>query len=271
MTDDRRTSMSAETLVRQLGRVFQVFDGATQDSGHVSYGVEGADGRRYFIKTAGDGTVSPGGTSHADRVAALRRAARLERQLQHPAASVVETVVETSDGVAVVYDWFDGELVRSPESVRSKPESPFQRFCSLPLDELTRAIDQVIELHVAIDRLGWVVGDLYDGCLMYDFGRRRIRVIDLECYQPAPYVNESGRLPGSKRFMAPEELLRDSVIDSRTAVYVLGRMIDVFVQGQRDWPDVAAVVRRATHANPDLRFPDVQTLCDSWRSATSRR
>jgi serine/threonine-protein kinase len=271
MTGDLRTSVSAEAFVRQVGRVFQVFDGATQDSGHVSYGVESADGHRYFIKTAGDGTVSPGGTSHADRVAALRRAARLERQLEHPAASVVEGVVETSDGVAVVYEWFDGELVRSAEAERSHPDSTFQRFCSLPVGERMQAIDQVVELHVVIDRLGWVIGDLYDGCLMYDFGRRRIRVVDLECYRPAPYVNEVGRLPGSKRFMAPEELCRGRVVDSRTAVFCLGRMIDVFVLGQRRWPQVAAVVRRATESEPDRRFPDVETLHRAWRSATSDR
>lgn len=266
---DLRVSVTAEEFARGSGRVFQVFDASTQDSGNVSYSIERDDGVRWFIKTAGGLGVSPSGATHADRVSALRRAASLERQLRHPASSVVHAVVEASDGGAVVYDWFGGELLWSPEDERSKPDSSLERFRSLPLDELTGAIDQVVELHVLIDQLGWVIGDLYDGCLMYDFGRRQIRLIDLECYQTAPYVNRVGRLPGSKRFMAPEELRRGAVIDSRTAVYGLGRMIDLLVLGAREWPAVAAVVRRATEAEPARRFPDVGTLHDAWRLATS--
>lgn len=40
-------------VVAALGTTFAVFDEHTQDSGHVSYGIETADGRRLFAKTWG--------------------------------------------------------------------------------------------------------------------------------------------------------------------------------------------------------------------------
>src|SRR6476661_8452438 len=113
-------------VVASLGTVFVVFD-RTQDSGHVSYGVRTADGRRLFLKTPGRPEPSPAGTSRVDRTESLRRTARLQRAVDHPALVPLPEVVEASDGVVLVYEWFDGDLLGSPAARRQDPAEAHHR------------------------------------------------------------------------------------------------------------------------------------------------
>jgi serine/threonine-protein kinase len=267
--DTRSRPPTAADVVAGLGRVFAVFDERTQDSGHVSYGVEAAGGRRWFVKTAGGPAPTPAGVSRAQRADALRRAARVQRAVgRHPALVDLHEVVETSDGVAVVHDWFDGELLRSPAARRDDPTEAGNRFRRLPLPEVIAALDQVIDLHVRLEAAGWVAGDFYDGCLMYDFAAGRMKVMDLECYRHGAYVNEQGRLPGSTRFMAPEELRLGATVDFRTTVYNLGRMVELFLLAEHGAPQVRSLVAAATAAAPGDRPDTVAELHARWRSVT---
>ncbi|WP_019901875.1 hypothetical protein [Salinispora arenicola] len=50
----------------------------------------------------------------------------------------------------------------------------------------------------------------------------RVQDEAVRLYGPSPSV-PIGRLPGSRRYMAPEEFVRGAVIDQRTTVYALGR------------------------------------------------
>jgi serine/threonine-protein kinase len=257
--------MTAE-VVAGLGTAFAVFD-RTQDSGHVSYGIETTGGRRLFVKTTGGPEASPGGLSRAGRVEALRRTARLHDDVDHPALVTLDQVVEARDGVVLVHDWFDGELLGCPAARRQDPAEAHHRFKALPAPEIASALDQVLTLHVALEEAGWVVGDFYDGCLMYDFTGRRIVVMDFESYRQGAYVNDRGRLPGSTRFMAPEEFRLGATIDARTTVFGLGRMLEIFLLAQHDLPAVAALVSRATAERPEARPASVADLHGAWRLA----
>lgn len=263
--DDDPGVLPVSAVLDRLGRTFATFDARTQDSGHVSYGVIDDQGRRWFVKTAGDDVVSPGGTTRPDRIVALRQAAAIQSGLDHPALVPVEAVFEASDGIAVVYDWFEGELLRSPAERREDPAEAHARFRALPAPEVATALDSVIDLHVLLERAGWIAGDFYDGCLMYDFDARAIKVIDLEAYHQGSYINEVGRLPGSTRFMAPEEHMKGAAITASTTVYNLGRMLDIFLRTQP--PAVAAIIRRATATAPEARPSSVAELQREWRSA----
>ena len=77
------TSLAPADFLAGVGRVFAVFDSRTQDSGNVSFGVE-AQGRRWFVKTAGDPAASAF-LNHAERVGLLANAERLARDFSHPA------------------------------------------------------------------------------------------------------------------------------------------------------------------------------------------
>lgn len=257
-------------VLASLGRPFAVFDERTQDSGHVSYGIERADGRRLFVKTPGTPHRSPGGATQSQRVSLLRHAARVHQEVTHSALIALRDVVDVSDGVVVVYDWFDGELLRCPPERRGAPDEAHNRFKSLPAAEIAAALDQVIALHAELERAGWVGGDFYDGCLMYDFEERQIKVMDFECYRRGPYINDEGRLPGSSRFMAPEEFQLNATIDSRTTVFNLGRMIELFLLAHNELPEVKALVDEATAAAPDERPGTVASLHQRWSNAIWR-
>ena len=255
-------------VIDELGVVFATFDQRTQDSGNISYGVVTASGRKLFAKTAGHGDPSPGGTPHAARVVALRRAAEVHQDVDHPALVPLEEVVEATDGVVVVYDWFTGELLRSPEQKRDDPDEAGSRFRRLPATEITAALDSIIDLHVALDRAGWVSGDVYDGCLMYDFGSRDIRFMDFESYRRGPYLNDVGRLPGSTRFMAPEEYTKGALIDVRTTIFNLGKFIEWFLpRPVSTRAAIRHVMVRATADDQTDRYESIGAFQQAWRAA----
>lgn len=258
-------------VVDRIGEVFAVFDSRTQDSGHISYGIRDGSGRRWFVKTPGVDALSPGGASRAERSQALELSAEVSTATRHAALIPVERIVETDEGALTVSAWFDGELVRAPAELRDDPEQAFNRFRSLPTGEIVAALDSVIDLHVDLAAAGWVAGDFYDGCLMYHFATDVIKVMDFECYHRGPYLNSTGILPGSTRFMAPEESTRDAVIDERTTVFNLGRMIQVLLLDRNPDHPTREVACAATRSNPTDRPGSVAGLLGAWRSISPDR
>ncbi|WP_210648725.1 hypothetical protein [Nocardioides sp. SYSU D00065] len=193
---------------------------------------------------------------------------QVARAVTHPALVPVERVLAASDGLVIVSPWFDGDLLRSPADRRDQPDEPGNRFARLPVAEVEVALDQVIDLHVRLEAAGWIAGDLYDGSLMYDFAHRTIKVIDVESYHRGPYVNAIGRLPGSTRFMAPEEFVRGDRIDARTTVFTLGRMLQTFLVRAHPGHPAAAVAEHATQSHPDDRPSSLARFQEQWRAAT---
>ncbi len=266
------TELAPADFLGRIGRIFARFDSRTQDSGNVSYGVEAADGRRWFVKTAGD-PAAAAFLNHAQRVALLRNAERLARDFSHPALPALRAVCESAWGPMLVYDWADGELLHAPAERRSDPATAFQRFRRLPAAEIATAVDMVIGAHVGLCGRGWVACDFYDGSMMYDFEARRLALFDLDSYSQGPFVNEMGRLFGSDRFMAPEEFQLGALIDERTTVFNLGRAASVFL-GDGTLDRAAFRGTAAQHAamtgacRPDgsERFASVAALAAAWRS-----
>ena len=103
------------------------------------------------------------------------------------------------------------------------PQSALQRFRRLPASEILNALGVIFELHHELAQTGWIAGDFYDGCLIYDFARQDIHVIDLDGYREGPSINGMGRMFGSSRFMAPEEFEKGAPVDERTNVFTMGR------------------------------------------------
>ena len=122
---------------------------------------------------------------------------------------------------------------------------------------------------------GLVSVDLYDSCFIYDFDAGRMRICDLDEYRPGPFVLEGDRLPGSRRFMAPEERRRGATVDERTTVFHLGRTGLVILDtgdldGEfRGTSAMLAVLERATRADPPARHSTVQAFVADWRRATT--
>ncbi|MFE5770467.1 hypothetical protein ACFQ7O_19125 [Streptomyces sp. NPDC056485] len=147
------------------------------------------------------------------------------------------------------------------------------RFRRLPLPEVHSALNTVLDAHLAVEAAGLVAVDLYDGCMLYDFDGRRMTLCDLDEYRPGPFTPEADRLPGSSRYMAPEEFVRGSVIDVRTTVFNLGRALRLLLDAgdaEDQWRGTRsrlAVIQEATTPDPTGRFPTVRSLAEAWRTA----
>jgi len=249
-----------EAGIAALGRVFAVFD--RQDSGCVSYGIQDA-GRRLFVKRATTPAAAHG----------LRRAAHLHRTVSHPALAPFHGEMALPGGtIALVFDWLPGEILYHPAGrealPRHHPDSPHARFRARPTEETLAALDTLYDLHRVVAAAGFIAVDLYDGCLLYDFERAALHVIDLDEYRTGPFANHTDRLPGSTRFMAPEEFTRGARIDQATTVFTLGRCARVLLE---EIPDpLAAVIDRATRPDRADRHATVAEFVAAWDAGRLR-
>ena len=195
-----------------VGTVFRVFD--RQDSGCVSYGVA-VDAERWFVKTS---TTPP-----ARR--ALGRAVTFHAAVRHPVIIGLRARFVARAEPVLVYPWVDGVLLHHATVDRGLPRrdpaSAWSRFRRLPVAQVEAAMDAIFDAHLAVDRAGFVASDLYDGCFLYDFKRRLMRLLDFDEFRPGPFVATEPPC-GSSRFMAPEEVL-GGTFDRRTTVFTLGR------------------------------------------------
>jgi hypothetical protein len=197
--------------VPSVESAFVVFD--AQDSGCLSYGVEEA-GRRWLVKTA----------NTAEGRASLDRACAMHAAVRHPAIVRPAGMVHGPTGPTLVYPWRDGSVLNHA-TVHGADRSGLTRFQHLPVSQIEAALDVILDAHLAVSAAGLVAVDLYDGCFLYDFVASRMWLIDLDEYRPGPFVVDADRLPGSRRYMAPEEFVRGAVIDERTTVHALGRAL----------------------------------------------
>lgn len=265
------TELPIEAFLTSVGTLFARFD--TQDSGNRSYGVQ-IDAERYFIKTAGDPADPHPLLSYTERVALLHNAARLHSTIQHPICIPLLHLIESPQGPLLVYPWCEGELIGGSHGKRDDPDSAFQRFRALSEATITAHLTDIFDLHAALSKQGWVAVDFYDGCLIYDFERDALHVMDLDTYHLGPFANTMGRMFGSSRFMAPEEFTLGAIIDQRTNVFTMGRVALVFLgDGSshrapfRGSLALYAVAVQASVARPEERYPTLAAFYEAWCAA----
>jgi serine/threonine protein kinase len=266
------TEMSLEEFAASQGWTVVNRFGDRTDSRSVVLGIETERGR-YIVKHAAD----------AEAIAWLESGLRFHSEVEHPAIPTVVHHLTTGDGFALVEEWGPGEiLVDSYDPSVLPPDHPFsayRRFLGLPAPVIVRAIEQIIDAHVAVAEAGFVAVDLYDGCVLFDFGRQTVRLIDLDHYRPGPYVLDVDRQLGSSSYMAPEEFTRGATIDERTTLYTLGRMALVYLGCARkadarrgDFRGSARQFEIATAcccSDPRARLPTVRALHEAWTRAVS--
>jgi serine/threonine protein kinase len=261
LTDIDRVDAGIEDYLASSGEVFRAF--RAQDSGCVSYGVR-VQGRAWFVKHAEGGRG----------LEQVKSALRFHRVFRHPAVPALRGSFETAGGLAIVHDWVPGQVLYSVElgrgdEARRRPEHPHTRFRALPIPAIVAALDTIYDVHGEVARQGHVAVDFYDGCILYDFETGATHLCDLDNYRPGPFIVEDERLPGSTRFMAPEELQRGSVIDEQTTVYTMGRTALVLLE-DRIPPAMGDVARRASRPARAERYACIADFVDAWRHAVRR-
>jgi serine/threonine protein kinase len=236
----------------EVAAAFTVFD--KHDSGCLSYGIE-LHGRRLFVKTA----VTSG--AHES----LGRAMAFHKSVRHPAIVAPLEVIDTSTRRQLVYPWRDG-VVLNHATVDGSDRSGLRRFHELPRPVILAALDRILDAQAAVAAAGFVSVDLYDGCFLYDFDRAEMHLIDLDEYRRGPFTVPGARLPGSTRYMAPEEFVQGAAIDERTTVFHLGRTIRELLGEERLSAGQRNLVDAATQVAADRRLPTVRAMISEWRA-----
>ncbi|MDE0638636.1 MAG: serine/threonine protein kinase [Candidatus Poribacteria bacterium] len=199
---------------------------------------------------------------------------RFHAVVQHEALPLLLNTFTTHGGFALVYDWVDGEELRPERELDVDKLHPRDRFCALPASEIIAALNVIYDVHILIEKRGFIAEDFYDGCIIYDFEKKQIHLYDFDHYHPKPFINDRGRLYGSSRFMAPEEFQKGAQIDERTNVFMLGRTAFVLLANNSDlrddWKGNAAMwhaAKKATNADKQLRYQSVQEFVSAWHDA----
>ena len=268
------TDLSLDGLLAECGCTVVRTFGHRQDSRSIVLGIENTAGERYIVKHAEDEAA----------IAWLESARRFHSDVKHAAIPTVVHHIKTATGLALVEEWGSGEILVDgyDDAVlpRENDQSAYRRFLRLPADEIAGAIDQLIDVHVAVADAGYVAVDLYDGCVLYDFSAHHLALIDLDHYRPGPYVLDVDRQLGSASYMAPEEFCRGATIDERSTVYTLGRMALVYLgcsrtsaprRGDfRGTDQQFAVAMDAATVDPDRRTQRIRALHTAWRATRTR-
>ncbi|MGH2354806.1 MAG: protein kinase domain-containing protein [Chloroflexota bacterium] len=177
----------------------------------------------------------------------------------HPAIVHLLNVVQTADGVLLVYEKAPGETL-------DRANRP--RFFALPVATKLQALQAIFGALEAIVDAGWIMVDFYEGNVIYDFATDRVTIFDFELFERGDrFVLLLERNYGSRRLMAPEEWVRGAVIDQKSNVFTLGRYAINALSSRIDeqWrskfqgsPPLADVLARATLTERNKRYTTVR-------------
>ena len=261
LLDISEIDISIEAYLKQIGEITYRFP--EHDSRCQSFRVV-VDNQHWFVKH--------GNTPQT--IIWLNQAVRFHAVVQHEALPRLHNAFTTPDGFIVVYNWVEGEGLRPERELSDGEMYPRDRFCALPAAEIIDALNVIYDVHLLIEKKGFIAEDFYDGCIIYDFEKKQIHLYDFDHYHPAPFVNDRGRLYGSSRFMAPEEFQKGERIDERTNVFMLGRTAFVLLanssDSQNDWKGNEAtwqVAKKATNVDKQLRYRSVEEFVSAWHAA----
>lgn len=214
------------SFLSSWGRVFQVF--SQNDSGNVSFGVQGEHGR-FFIKAAGAKTIHAC-VSPEQAVETLRAAVPLYQELAHPRLIRLVDHFSRNGLYAAVFQWAEGECLFDHwnfERYEATGEpSPRERFRALPVEEKLDAFAGIFDFLAHAENRGYAAVDFYDSSLLYDFTQKQLTICDIDSFQKRPLHKTLGAdYPGTKRLKAPEEYLLGAEITPATGVFTLGALL----------------------------------------------
>lgn len=257
-----------------FGNPFVVFD--QQDSGNLCFGVE-KNGEKLFVKYAGAKTLDFKGKP-IEAVNRLKAAIQAYIDLKHSVLVEYKDSIETYDGFAAIFEWFDGENMHPhwiyPGLAKyENPNSPFYKFRKLPLYLRLDVLDKIYTFHSYVEQKGYQAVDFYDGSLLYNFERNEFKICDIDFYAKKPYVNTM--CWGSKRYNSPEDFVKGAILDERTNVYNMGATAFSLIGGELDrsiskWEGSEKsynVARTATNENRNDRFTSVVEFYGKWKEA----
>ncbi|MGN7478773.1 phosphotransferase [Solibacillus silvestris] len=255
------------SFMEKYGEVFKVYD--DQDSGNICFGVKNGDGK-YFIKFAGAPTAKYSGKTE-DAVDRLKATVAVYEELAHPHLIKFMRAEEAGKGFAVIFEWTDAECMG-----KMYPQSR-KKFIQMSDSTKLEVFNDILAFHIDVVKKGYVAIDFYDGSILYDFHAKKTIICDIDFYTTMPYINVTGRMWGSERFMSPEEFMLGASIDEVTNVYLMGATAFALFGGEKDrsiekWRLGSELHSVALKAVNDDRNRRQQSLLDfeaEWKRAYS--
>lgn len=260
--------------LKEIGTVFCVFD--QQDSGNISFGVQTGE-KKYFVKYAGAKTVGYEGNTQT-AIDNLNKAVTVYEDLRHENVINFTKKITTDDGVALVFEWFNGECLFAHWTFDkwnryTHPHSSYYKYRKLSLEKRMQSIDAIFNFLLFVEEKNYVAIDFYDGSILYNFKTDETKVCDIDFYRKKPTVNDVGEnFWGPKRFKSPEEYVFGAAIDSITNVYTMGVLLFGLIGGESDhsfekWEgskELYELACKATLPERELRFQSVEDFYKEW-------
>lgn len=260
--------------LKELGNVFCVYD--QQDSGNISFGVQSGE-EKYFVKYAGAQTTEYEGNTQT-AMDNLNKAITVYQDLRHEDVISFVKKIKTDDGIALVFDWFDGECLFAHWTFDkwnryTHPNSPYYKYRKLSFEKRLKSINTIFQFLLFVEQQNYVAVDFYDGSILYDFNTDRTKICDIDFYRKKPTVNDiGGNFWGPRRFKSPEEYILGAPIDSITNVYTMGVLLFGLIGGESDrsfkkWEgskELYELARKATFPERELRFQSIEDFYKEW-------
>ena len=266
------------SFLARYGTPFCVFD--QQQSGCIAFGMQSEAWGRLFVKFAGAPAVNAR-VAPAPAAEALCLAMSAYQALYaHPALVKLLGCGTVAGGYAAVFRWAEGVSLYpgtrfAPAERYTHPDSPLYQLSHQPLIVRLRMLDNVFDFHRYALSKGFMAVDFYDGSLLADFATGRITICDIDLYRRMPCRNDRGRMPGSSRFLSPEEYELGAPLDGLTLQYTMGALAFAFFgdpleRSSDTWQGPAAlypVALRAMAEQPFQRYPTLKAIQEAWREA----
>ena len=255
------------SFLGRYGRPFCVFD--AQTSGNISFGMQSEAYGKLLVKFAGAPALN---SAHApdEAIRTLQNAALTYQALRHPALVQLLGQGEVAGGYALIFRWVEGETLYSAPARK--------RLSHQPLPVKLRLLDCVFDFHLHCAVNHYVSVDFNDGNLLFDFLIGQGVICDIDLYRPMPAVNDRGRMPGSARFLSPEEYELGAPLDGLTMQYAMGALAFSILGRESshaidDWTAARPlydVALRAIQLNRAQRYPSLGAFVSAWRQTIRR-
>jgi serine/threonine protein kinase, bacterial len=172
----------------------------------------------------------------------------------HPAIVPLRRAISHPEGTLFLYDRVTGETLGSKEAR--------ERFYALPLAEKANALRVLFSALAAVTEAGYVLVDIYEGNIIYDYDRKQVWLFDWDLSEKGNgFSLAMDRNYGSSRLMAPEEFQRDAWIDQRSNVFNLGRLATLALPDDGPWFSILAQATSPTRLN---RHATVREFADAF-------
>jgi len=245
-----------------LGRVFCVFDQLI--SGNLCFGVQDGE-RRLFVKYAGAQTALYAGHPQA-AVQRLEEAAGRYRALRHPCLARLQGEVTLPQGLALVFEWFEGYAL-------APLEAQLDLTLGLPLVTRLAMYDGLMDLLVRASEADYLAAGLSRHHILVDTDSGRAMLSSLNHFLPFPATTPHPKLPGASWFLPEEAYQVGARLDDSANVYALGALAFLFFNAYKEksaagWTagqPLLQLAQQACQPQPARRVPSAARFQAAWR------